>query len=88
MGEAFFWGVVAGSSLVLGGVIGLRFSISPPAGNGGVGLGLLAGSAVFFSCEVLIERRHARVSRISNGRQASGVGGALVRAFSCLGWRV
>ena len=107
MGEAFFWGIVAGSSLVLGGVIGLRFSISPrllglimafgsgvlisavayelvheafetSAGNGGVALGLLAGSAVFFACEVMIDRRRARRSRSSNGTQASGVGGALV----------
>jgi zinc transporter, ZIP family len=107
MGEAFLWGIVAGSSLVLGGVIGLRFSISPrllglimafgsgvlisavayelvheafdtSAGDGGVGLGLLAGSAVFFSCEVMIDRLRARRSRNSNGTQASGVGGALV----------
>ena len=28
MGEAFVWGLVAGSSLVLGGVIALRVSIS------------------------------------------------------------
>ena len=28
MGEAFGWGVVAGSSLLLGGLIALRFRIS------------------------------------------------------------
>jgi zinc transporter, ZIP family len=107
MGEAFVWGIVAGSSLVIGGVIALRLSISPrllglimafgsgvlisavayelvqealvtSAGDGGIGLGLLAGSAVFFFCEVMIERRGARRSRSSNATQASGIGGALV----------
>jgi ZIP family zinc transporter len=89
MGEAFFWGIVAGSSLVVGGAIALRVSISQrllglimafgsgvlisavayelvdeafttSAGDGGVGLGLFAGSAVFFGAEVLIDRLSAR----------------------------
>jgi len=85
MGEAFLWGAVAGSSLVLGGPIALRFPISrrllglimafgagvlisavafelvheafeTSAGDGGVALGLLAGSLVFFGAEVVIDR--------------------------------
>ena len=91
MGEAFFWGIVAGSSLVVGGVIALRVPISQrllglimafgsgvlisavayelvdeafttSAGEGGIGLGLLAGSAVFFGAEVLIDRLNTRRS--------------------------
>ena len=106
MGEAFAWGVVAGSSLVLGGVIARRFSISPrllglimafgagvlisavayelveeafvtSAGDGGIALGLLAGSATFFGGEVMIDRLRARRSRSSNDVQTSGAGGAL-----------
>ena len=85
MGEAFFWGLVGGSSLVIGGVVALRVAISrrllglimafgagvlisavayelvheafeTSAGDGGIALGLLAGSAVFFAAEVLIDR--------------------------------
>jgi ZIP family zinc transporter len=85
MGEAFLWGVVAGSSLVIGGAIALRAPITrrhvglimafgagvlisavafelvheafeTSAGDGGIALGLLAGSAVFFAAEVLIDR--------------------------------
>jgi ZIP family zinc transporter len=107
MGEAFLWGVVAGSSLILGGVIALRLSISArllglimafgagvlisavayelveeafvtSAGDGGIALGLLGGSATFFACEVMIDRKRAQKSRSSDGTQASGVGGALV----------
>ncbi len=106
MGAAFAWGVVAGSSLVLGGVIARRFSISPrllglimafgagvlisavayelveeafvtSAGDGGIALGLLAGSATFFAGEVMIDRLRARRSRGSNDAQTSGAGGAL-----------
>ena len=98
--------LVAGSSLVLGGVIARRFSISPrmlglimafgagvlisavayelveeafvtSAGDGGITLGLLAGSATFFAGEVMIDRLRARRSRSSNGTQTSGAGGAL-----------
>jgi ZIP family zinc transporter len=85
MGEAFLWGVVAGSSLIIGGAIALRAPITrrhvglimafgagvlisavafelvheafeTSAGDGGIALGLLAGSAVFFAAEVLIDR--------------------------------
>jgi ZIP family zinc transporter len=106
MGEAFLWGIVAGSSLVLGGVIARRFSISQrllglimafgagvlisavayelveeafvtSAGDGGIALGLLAGSATFFAGEVMIDRLRARRSRSSNDTQTSGAGGAL-----------
>ncbi len=74
MGEAFVWGLVAGSSLVIGGVVALRVAITrrllglimafgagvlisavayelvheafeTSAGDGGIALGLLAGSA-------------------------------------------
>jgi ZIP family zinc transporter len=106
MGEAFFWGIVAGSSLVLGGVIARRFSISQrmlglimafgagvlisavayelveeafvtSAGDGGIALGLLAGSATFFAGEVMIDRLRARRTRGSSATQASEAGGAL-----------
>ena len=106
MSEAFLWGIVAGSSLVLGGVIARRFSISQrllglimafgagvlisavayelveeafvtSAGDGGIALGLLAGSATFFAGEVMIDRLRARRSRGSNDAQTSGAGGAL-----------
>ena len=85
MGEAFLWGTVAGVSLVLGGVVALRISLSrsivglimafgvgvllsavayelvheafeTSAGDGGVTLGLLAGSVAFFGAERLIDR--------------------------------
>ena len=89
MGEAFLWGVVGGSSLVIGGAIARRVSLTArhvglimafgagvlisavayelvheafetSAGDGGIALGLLAGSALFFGAEVLIERLAAR----------------------------
>jgi ZIP family zinc transporter len=85
VGEAFLWGTVAGASLVLGGVVALRISLSrsivglimafgagvllsavayelvheafeTSAGDGGVALGLLAGSVAFFGAERLIDR--------------------------------
>jgi ZIP family zinc transporter len=95
MGEAFLWGLVAGSSLVLGGAIALRAPITrrhvglimafgagvlisavafelvheafeTSAGEGGIALGLLAGSTVFFAAEVLIDRLGTR-RRASTG---------------------
>ena len=106
MSEAFVWGIAAGSSLVIGGVIARRFSISQrllglimafgagvlisavayelveeafvtSAGDGGIALGLLAGSATFFAGEVMIDRLRARRSRGANDTQTSGAGGAL-----------
>ncbi len=85
MGEAFFWGLVAGSSLVIGGLVALRAPITrrqvglimafgagvllsavayelvqeafeTSAGDGGIALGLLAGSLVFFGAQVGIDR--------------------------------
>jgi zinc transporter, ZIP family len=85
MGEAFLWGTVAGSSLVIGGIVALRAPITrrhvglimafgvgvllsavayelvqeafeTSAGDGGIALGLLAGSFVFFAAELLIDR--------------------------------
>ena len=85
MGEAFLWGVVGGSSLIIGGGVALRVAITrrqlglimafgagvlisavayelvheafeTSAGDGGIALGLFAGSAVFFGAEVLIDR--------------------------------
>jgi zinc transporter, ZIP family len=47
------------------------------AGDGGIALGLLAGSATFFAGEVMIDRLRARRSRSSNGTQRPGAGGAL-----------
>jgi ZIP family zinc transporter len=85
VGEAFLWGTVAGASLVVGGFVALRFSLTrrhlglimafgagvlisavayelvheafeTSAGDGGIALGLLAGSLTFFGAEVAIER--------------------------------
>ncbi len=85
MGEAFLWGTVGGSSLIVGGVAALRLSLTrrilglimafgagvllsavayelvheafeTSAGDGGVAIGLLSGSLVFFGAELLIER--------------------------------
>ena len=106
MGEALLWGLVAGSSLVLGGVVALRVSISrralglimafgagvlisavayelvhealeTSAGEGGVALGLLAGSAVFFGAEVMIDRLGSRRTRPSDDPQAAEAGRSL-----------
>lgn len=107
MGEAFLWGAVAGSSLVLGGLIALRFPISrrllglimafgagvlisavafelvheafeTSAGDGGVALGLLAGSLVFFGAEVVIDRLGERERDGSGSAHAAHAGRALV----------
>jgi ZIP family zinc transporter len=85
MGEAFLWGTVAGASLILGGFVALRVSLTrrivglimafgagvllsavayelvheafeTSAGDGGVAIGLLAGSVVFFGAEKMIDR--------------------------------
>lgn len=105
MGEAFLWGILAGSSLVLGGLRALRASISrrllglimafgagvlisavayelvdeaftTSAGDGGVALGLLAGSVVFYAAELMIDRLGAPRRRSSPDRQAAGAGPA------------
>lgn len=107
MGEAFLWGTLAGSSLVLGGVIALRFSISrravglimafgagvlisavayelvheafeTTAGDGGVALGLLAGSLVFFGAEIAVDRLGKRRSSGEGSDPAVHAGRALV----------
>jgi zinc transporter, ZIP family len=89
MGEAFLWGVVGGSSLVIGGAMARRLPLKrrhvglimafgagvlisavayelvheafeTSAGDGGIALGLLGGSALFFGAEVLIDRLAAK----------------------------
>jgi zinc transporter, ZIP family len=106
MGEAFLWGAVAGSSLVIGGLIALKAPITrrhvglimafgagvllsavayelvheafeTSAGDGGIALGLLSGSAVFFAAEVLIDRLGER-RKDSDDAQTAGAGRALV----------
>jgi ZIP family zinc transporter len=106
MGASFAWGIVAGSSLVLGGLIARRYTISErllglimafgagvlisavayelveeafvtSAGDGGIALGLLAGSATFFAGEVMIDRLRVRRSRNADDTETSGAGGAL-----------
>ena len=108
MGEAFLWGIVAGSSLVVGGVIALRLSISQrllglimafgagvlisavayelvdeafttSAGEGGIAIGLFAGSAVFFGAEVMIDRLSTRrsPSTSANDTRAAETGRAV-----------
>lgn len=107
MGEAFLWGVVGGSSLVIGGVVALRVAMTrrllglimafgagvlisavayelvheafeTSAGDGGIALGLLAGSAVFFGAEVLIERLAGGERKGTGDTQAATAGRAIV----------
>ena len=109
MGEAFLWGTVAGASLVVGGVVALRVSLTrrvvglvmafgagvllsavayelvheafeTSAGDGGVALGLLAGSVVFFGAEKLIERLAGEGAQgdPDDGGRAKQAGRALV----------
>jgi len=108
MGEAFVWGAVGGSSLVVGGAIALRVALTrralglimafgagvlvsavayelvqeafeTSAGEGGVALGLLAGSVVFFSAETLIDRsRGGGHEESADGDHAGQAGRALV----------
>jgi ZIP family zinc transporter len=85
MGEAFLWGFVGGSSLIIGGAMARRLPLTrrhvglimafgagvlisavayelvqeafeTSAGEGGIALGLLAGSLLFFGAEVFIDR--------------------------------
>jgi ZIP family zinc transporter len=107
MGEAFFWGLVGGSSLVIGGVVALRVAITrrllglimafgagvlisavayeliqeafeTSAGDGGIAVGLLAGSAVFFAAELVIDRMGGGEQTTPSGGHAAQAGRALV----------
>lgn len=109
MGEAFLWGTVTGSSLVIGGILALRAPITrrhvglimafgarvllsavayelvqeafeTSAGEGGIALGLLAGSLVFFLAEILIDRLGKRRSA-KLGEDASAPTAAVGRAL-------
>jgi ZIP family zinc transporter len=105
--EAFGWGTLAASSLVLGGILALWLPIGKrllglimafgagvlisavafelvedaaetSAGSGGVALGLLAGCAVFYTGDALIDRLGGSHRKHSGGKQASGSGPAIV----------
>jgi len=107
MGEAFFWGLVAGVSLVVGGVVARRLPISrrllglimafgagvlisavayelvheafeTSAGDGGIALGLLAGSVVFFLGELLIDRLGGDTEAGTSEGHAGQAGRAIV----------
>jgi ZIP family zinc transporter len=107
MGEAFLWGAVGGSSLVVGGILALRVSLTrrqlglimafgagvlisavayelvqeafdTSAGDGGIALGLLAGSLVFFGAEVVIDRLSGGEQEGTGGEHAKQAGRALV----------
>jgi zinc transporter, ZIP family len=107
MAESFAWGILAGSSLVLGGIAALLLPISrrllgiimafgagvlisavafelvqeafeTSAGEGGVALGLFAGSAVFFLGDTLIDRLGGSERKSSGGNQAAGSALAIV----------
>ncbi len=107
MGEAFFWGIVAGSSLILGGLFAYWFSIGRRTlglimafgsgvlisavafelvheafvtadHEGGVAIGLFAGSAVFFLADSLIDRMGGEDRKHSGGQQAAGSAMAIV----------
>lgn len=101
------WGIVAASSLVVGGALALVLPIGrrtlglvmafgtgvlisavayelvlqafeTSAGEGGVGLGLFAGSLVFFTGDALIDRFGGSRRKHSGGAQAGGSGLAIV----------
>jgi ZIP family zinc transporter len=107
MGEAFASGLLASSSLVLGGVVALLVPIHrrtlgvvmafgagvlisavafelvlqgflTSAGEGGVALGLFAGSITFYAGDALIDRFGGSERKDSGGRQASGSALAIV----------
>jgi ZIP family zinc transporter len=104
--EAFLTGLIAASSLVVGGVIAIRWSIghhllgivmafgagvlissvayelvgeaaATSAGQGGVGLGMLAGALTFFVGDLLIDRLGG-ANRKSPDREGGGAGLAIV----------
>jgi zinc transporter, ZIP family len=106
VGEAFFWGSVASSSLIVGGLLALRLPIGQrvlggimafgagvlisavsfelvqeafdtSAGEGGIALGLLAGSLVYFAGDAAIDRMGGSSRKRSTGEQASGSGLAI-----------
>ena len=103
----FVWGVVGGSSLVIGGVVALRVAITrrflglimafgagvlisavayelvheafeTSAGDGGIALGLFAGSATFFAAQLLIDRLAGRVPKGAGDTHAVTAGRAIV----------
>jgi len=107
MGEAFVWGLVAGVSLLVGGVIARRLPIGrsllglimafgagvlisavayelvheafeTSAGDGGIALGLLAGSVVFFLGELLIDRLGGGAEAGTSEGKARQAGRAIV----------
>jgi zinc transporter, ZIP family len=107
MGEAFLWGAVGGSSLVIGGVVALRVAITrrllglimafgagvlisavayelvheafeTSAGDGGIALGLFAGSATFFAAQILIDRLAGRGPKGAGDTHAVTAGRAIV----------
>jgi len=107
MGAALLWGLVASSSLILGGlaalvlpverrVLGLvmafgagvlisavafelvQEAFDTSAGAGGIAVGLLAGSIVFFVGDLLIDRMGGEGRKRSTGEQATGSGLAIV----------
>jgi ZIP family zinc transporter len=107
MGAALFWGLVASSSLILGGLAALVLPVGrrllglvmafgagvlisavafelvqeafdTSAGAGGIAVGLLAGSIVFFVGDLLIDRMGGEGRKRSTGEQATGSGLAIV----------
>ena len=107
MGAALFWGLVASSSLILGGLAALVLPVErralglvmafgagvlisavafelvqeafdTSAGEGGIAVGLLAGSIVFFVGDSLIDRMGGEGRKRSTGEQATGSGLAIV----------
>ena len=107
MGESFFWGTFAASSLLLGGLYSLWFPIprralglvmafgagvlisavafelvedafNTSAGSGGVAVGLLAGSIVFFAGDAFIDRLGGEQRKDAGGGQAEGSALAIV----------
>ena len=105
--SAFGWGLLAASSLLLGGLIALAWrmpnlvlglvmgfgsgvlisavayelvqeAFDTSAGNGGLALGLISGSLVFFVGDGLIDRMGGSGRKSSQGGQASGSALAIV----------
>jgi zinc transporter, ZIP family len=75
VGEAFIWGLVAGTSLVVGGVIALRFSMSRRA----LGLIMAFGAGVLISAVAYELVHEAFETSAGEGRIALGLlSGSLV----------
>ena len=72
MTEAFLWGALAASSLMIGGVLALAFRVSGRLLGLVLGFGagvLIAGALVYFAGDELIDRRGGEKRKSMGGEQ-------------------